>query len=257
MTRSATGKPVLPEGAVYVEGDLTDPASMLRAFAGADAVYLLTPLNPRETELGRNAISAAKSAGVQRMVLHSVHHANDAQHLPHFRSKVEMADTLKESGMEWAVIAPNSFFQNELNFRTVLTGPGIYPQILGPIGVSQVDCADVAAAAAECLVGSGHTGKTLPVVGSESHTGEDCARIWSAALGRPVRYMGDDVDAWAGMVRDVMPGWLVDDLSAMSRYFIEHGLRATEQEVNETRRLLGREPRAYESWVRETAAAWT
>src|SRR3546814_840692 len=82
MTRSAADKPSLPGGAAYVEGDLTDRASMLRAFAGADAVYLLTPLDPREAELGRNAISAAKDAGVHRMVLHSVHHANDAQHLP-------------------------------------------------------------------------------------------------------------------------------------------------------------------------------
>lgn len=256
MTRSAAGKPLLPEGASYVEGDLTDRESMSRAFASTDAVYLLTPLDPREAELGRNAIGAAKDAGVRRMVLHSVHHAKDAQHLPHFRSKVEMADTLKASGMEWTVVAPNSFYQNELNFRPVLTGPAIYPQLLGPIGVSHVDCADVAAVAAECLLGSGHTGKTVPVVGPESHSGEECARIWSAALGRPVRYMGDDVDAWAGMVRDRMPGWLVDDLSAMYGYFVEHGFRATDQEVDETRRLLGREPRAYENWVGETAAAW-
>lgn len=256
MTRSSAGKPPLPEGAEYVEGDFADRASVVRAMTGATAVYLLTPLHPEEAQLGRDAVWAAVDARVDRVVFQSVHKAEEADHIPHFRSKVEIAAELARTGLEWTIVAPNNFYQNDLNFRPMLTGPGIYPQPIGPVGVSHVDCNDIALIAMRCLLGSGHAGKTYAVVGPESHTGEENAAIWAEALGRPVHYIGDDLDAWAEQVRDVMPEWLVEDLVIMYEYFIEHGLIATAREVETCRQFLGRQPRSYESWVNEVAARW-
>jgi len=256
MTRNPAGKPPLPENAEYVEGDFADRDSVVRAMTGATAVYLLTPLHPDEAQLGRDAVWAAVDARVDRVVFQSVHQAAEADHIPHFRSKVEVAEELARTGLEWTIVAPNNFYQNDLNFRPMLTGPGIYPQPIGPVGVSHVDCNDIALIAMRCLLGSGHAGKTYPVVGPEAHTGEQNAAIWSEALGRPIQYMGDDLEPWAAQMGQVMPEWLVEDLVIMFEHFIEHGLVATAQEVEICRQFLGRQPRSYQSWVNEVAKTW-
>jgi len=256
MTRNPAGKPPLPENAEYVEGYLEDRDSVVRAMTGATAVYLLTPLHPEETQLGRDAVWAAVDARVDRVVFQSVHKAEEAAHIPHFRSKAEIAKELARTGLEWTIVAPNSFYQNDLNYRPMLTGPGIYPQPIGPLGVSHVDCNDIALIAMRCLMGSGHAGKTYPVVGPEPHAGEQNAAIWSEALGRPVEYIGDDLEPWAEQMGQIMPEWLVEDLVIMYEHFIEHGLVATAQEIETCRQFLGRQPRSYESWVTEVAKTW-
>lgn len=256
MTRDPGSKPALEDNAEYVEGELEDRDSVVRAMAGASAVYLLTPLHQEEAQLGRNAVQAAIDAQVERLVFQSVHRAADVPGVPHFRSKAQIAEALAATDLDWTVVAPNSFYQNDFRFQTALSALGVYPQPLGPVGVSHVDATDVAHAAVACLLGSGHSGKTYAVVGPDAHTGEECAEIWSRALERPVRYGGDDLDAWTAGVAEAMPAWLVEDLRSMWAYFIEHGLRATDDELAETRTLLGRDPRGYESWVAEIVEQW-
>lgn len=257
MTRNPDNKPPLPEGAAYVAGDFADSDSVLRAVTGADAVYLLTPLAPNEADLGRDAVWAIVDARVERIVLQSVHRVRDGAHIPHFRSKIEISEELKKSGVSWTIVAPNNFYQNDLNFRPMLTGPGVYPQPLGPVGVSHVDCDDIAGVAARCLVEQGHAGRTYAVVGPEPHTGEENAAIWAEALGRPIDYIGDDLDAWAAQMAEHMPDWLVEDLVIMYRHFIEHGLLASEEDLALTRQLLGRHPKSYKQWVSDVAERWT
>lgn len=256
MTRSPTGKPALPTGASYVPGDLEDRDSVIRAMADVDRVYLLTPLHPEEAQLGRDAVWAAADARVDHVVFQSVHRAAEAAQVPHFGSKVEIADELTRSGLSYSVVAPNSFFQNDMGLLEPITQYGVYPVPVGPVGVSHVDCDDIATAAVECLLGSGHEGKTYSLVGPAAHTGEQVAAIWSEALGRPVVYAGDDLDAWEQGALQMMPPWLVTDLKVMLAHFVEHGLLATDEEVAEVSKLLGRPPRTYESWVGEVAADW-
>ena len=56
-------------------GDLADAADVAAAAAGCRAIYYICP-NMIETEkdIGDNVIAAAKSAGVERLVFHSVLH---------------------------------------------------------------------------------------------------------------------------------------------------------------------------------------
>ncbi len=44
--------------------DLLDPASLEEAFAGVDTLFLLQPLESHMVEMVRNAVAAAKAAGV-------------------------------------------------------------------------------------------------------------------------------------------------------------------------------------------------
>jgi hypothetical protein len=72
-----------------------------------------------------------------------------------------------------------------------------------------------------------------------------------------VAYGGDDLDVWAEAVSSMMPEWLVEDLCVMFAHFQEHGLKASEEEVAELTRLLGRPPRSFEDFVAEIGPGWS
>lgn len=239
-----------------VRGDLGDPASLEAAFAGVDRVHLLTPLHPNETELGRNAIDAAVRAGVDRIVLHSVHRVDDAPHIPHFASKIEMLEAIRQTGIPWVAIEPNSYFQNDLLVREPIAEMQLYPLPIGQIGLSRVDVRDIADATVNALLDDGHEGLRYPIVGPETLTGEEVASVWGDALDGTVVYVGDDLDMWEEGVRGALPGWLIDDLRTMYRHFLDHGLVASEQDYATMSHILGHAPRLFPDFVAETVADW-
>lgn len=126
----------------------------------------------------------------------------------------------------------------------------------GDAGLSRVDTRDIAEAAAIALTTNGHDGQTYDVVGPEALTGRGTAESWSRVLGHPVAYGGDDTEAWERMVSSVMPPWLTFDLRLMWEHFQKNGLRAAPGDVERLMKLLGHEPRRFEDYARETAAAW-
>lgn len=245
-----------PDGASFVLADLEDPETLGPAFQGADRVHLLTPLHPEEARLGRAAIDAAREAGVERVVLHSVHHAHAAPRVPHFASKMEMLEALDASGLSWISVEPNNYFQNDHWLKVPILEQGIYPAPLGPVGLSRVDVRDIADVTVNALLDDVWDRIRCPVVGPEVLTGERVAETWSRHLGREIAYVGDDLDAWEAAARDTMPDWMVDDLRLMFEHFLEHGLVASEEDIATMSHLLGHAPRTFGEFVAETVASW-
>ena len=90
-------------GVELVAGDMSLPESLPAAFEGIDRCYLLTPLAEDEAGLGSNAVEAARRAGLERIVFQSVLRAAEAPEVPHFASKVEILDRIRETGIPWVV----------------------------------------------------------------------------------------------------------------------------------------------------------
>lgn len=245
-----------PAEASYVEGDLAEPESLGPAFDGAEKLFLLTPLHPDEAELGRAAVAAAERAGVGHVVFQSIHRVEAVPEPPHFRSKIEITGALRESGLPHTLIRPNNFHQNDLRLREAIVAHGVYSQPLGPVGVSRVDARDIAEAVVNALLEPGHEGRIYPLVGPEPVSGPRAAETWEGALDREVVYAGDDLDAWAEGVEGTLPAWLVEDLRVMYRHFQENGWVASAEELDHQREVLGREPRSFGSFARETAERW-
>jgi len=256
LIRSADKASALPGGVEAVVGDLREPASLPAAFAGADAVFLLNALSQDETAQGLAAVAAAQHAGVKRLVYLSVHKVEEGAHIPHFATKIPVEQAVKESGIGWTVLRPNNFYQNDFWFQEAIARHGLYPQPIGQGGVSRVDVRDIAELAAMALTEPGHDGRIYSVVGPDALTGDQVAETYSKYLGRPVRYAGDDLDAWAAQARNFMPDWLVHDLCIMYGHFQKTGLKATEEEIALQTRLLGHAPRKFEDFVAEIAPAW-
>lgn len=256
LTRSAEKAAALPPGAHAVIGDLLDVATIRSAFQGMDGVFLLNVVSPNESHEGLMSVCGARLARVKRVVYLSVQAADDAAYLPHFGSKVGVEAGLKASAFEWTILRPNNFYQNDVFFRDALLKYGVYPQPLGDAGVSRVDVRDIAEAASIALTEDGHAGQTYNLVGPDAWTGAKTAEVWSRALGRPVAYAGNDLDAWEKQSLQYMPDYVVFDFKLMYQFFQETGFKATPGDVERQTKLLGHPPRRFEDYVRETALAW-
>lgn len=251
------GKKPLPSGAKAVEGNLLDVNSIRQVFTGVDAVFLLNPVSQTETSEALMALSAMRTAGVKRVVYVSVHDVTAAPWLPHFGSKIGVEEALKKAGIDYTILRPNNFYQNDYWYKDVLLQHSVYPQPIGSVGLSRVDTRDIGEAAAIALTTDGHAGETYDLVGPDILTGESTARTWSEALGKSIAYGGDDLDAWESVQVNYLPHWMVYDFREMYRHFQRKGLKATPEAIARQTQLLGHAPRSFGAFARETAAAWT
>lgn len=115
---SAEGRALAAAGAEIRAGDLADAASIERAARGADAFFLVaTPFEAgveAEVRQGRLAASAAGRAGVRHLVYSSVAGADRRTGIPHFDSKAEIEQHVRQLGLASTIVAPVFFMENFL-----------------------------------------------------------------------------------------------------------------------------------------------
>ena len=256
LTRSADRAKDLPKGAEAVLGDLTDPGTYEKVFSGSDNLFLLTANGPTDLMEGLAAVNEAKRTKAKRVVHLSIHDVEKCPEAPHFASKIAIEQALKALGVPHTILRPNNFYQNDHWFKDAILQYGVYPQPIGNVGISRVDTRDIGEAAVRALTEDGHLGKTYALVGPDAVTGNSCAADFAKALGKPVAYGGDDLAAWAKSMAPYMPAWAVYDYALMYAMFQAKGLKATPAQLGETRTILGREPRTFSDFVKETTAAW-
>jgi uncharacterized protein YbjT (DUF2867 family) len=256
LTRSAEHAVRLPHGADGIVGDLTRAHTLPPAFDDVDCVILITALSATEAEEGVAGVEAAQRARVGRVVFMSVYDVDAIPDAAHFASKIEIEKHLASSGLDFATVLPNNFFQNDLAHRDALIERGLYPQPIGQVGLHRVDARDAALALVNVALDPAVRGRH-PVVGPDRLTGDGTAEVWRRCLGRPVRYAGDDLDQWAAEAAGALPPWMIEDLAVMYGAFQERGLAAPDADHVVTRRVLAQEPRRFEDFARETAALWS
>jgi uncharacterized protein YbjT (DUF2867 family) len=246
----------LPEGVEAAVGDLLDPVSVQKALDGVDKLYLLNAVTPDELTQGLIAYDLAKKSKLSHIVYHSVFRVEHFKDVPHFASKLAIESALRQFDLPFTIIRPNYFFQNDASLKDALTGGGVYPMPLGPEGISAVDIRDIAEATAAALTEDGHHGKTYNLNGPDVLSGPKIASIWSAAVGRSIRYAGHDMDAFEKQTRERAPSWSAFDIRMMFQGYLERGFVAEKGDLETLTSLLGHAPRSYEDFARETVLEW-
>jgi uncharacterized protein YbjT (DUF2867 family) len=250
-------------------GDLVDPTSLDSALTGVSAAFFTLPHDPSEVELGTNMLEATRRARVRRLVLSTAIHPDaGAPWLrdlifwgvcligPHYRSKLTVEAQVRDSDLDSVVLQPSNFYQNDELFRDEILA-GVYPWPLGRWGASRVDTRDIGRAAARALRGEISSG-VYPIVGPVPRiSGPEAATEWTAALRRDVAYAGDDLDDWEQRVGDRMADKERSDFRKTYALIQRFGVTATKKQLALTREALGGEPRNYNDYVRECAAAWS
>jgi uncharacterized protein YbjT (DUF2867 family) len=246
----------LPDGVEVAVGDLLDPVSVQNAMDGVDKLYLLNAVSPDELTQGLIAYDLAKKLKLKHIVYHSVFRVEHFKDVPHFASKLAIESALHEFDVPFTVIRPNYFFQNDVSLEDPLTKAGIYPMPLGRVGISAVDVRDIAEATAIALTSDKHHGKTYNLIGPTMLSGSKVAAIWSSLLGKEVRYVGEDMDAFEEQMRTHAPSWSAFDIRMMFQGYLERGFAAEKGDLKTLTELLGHAPRSYEEFARETALEW-
>ena len=243
-------------GVEVVVGDLLDPVSIEKALQGVDKLYLLNAVTPDELTQGLIAYDLAKKHKLSHLVYHSVFRVEHFKDVPHFASKLAIESAIREFDVPFTIIRPNYFFQNDASFKDVLTKMSVYPNPLGPIGISAVDIRDIAELTAIALTSNRHFGKTYNVNGPAVLSGPKAASIWSKVLGKEIKYAGDNLDAFEAQMSEHAPSWAAFDIRMMFQGYLERGFVAEGGDVATLTELLGHEPRTYEAFARETLRDW-
>lgn len=217
---SAAAQGLAAAGVELVQGDQARPETLAPAFAGGTAVLLGSSNDEGQAERESNVIAAAEAAGARRIVKIAALGTAPGSPISILATHAAVEARLAASALEWTSLRPGSFMQNFLRYADTIQGHGAFYGCQGEAPIALVDTRDVAAVAAGCLVQDGHAGKVYEVTGPEALTYAQAAGLLAAALGKPVTYV--DVPGEAAreaMVGMGLPGWLADDLVALSALF--------------------------------------
>jgi len=251
----------LPAGVTAVRGDLADPDSLRAALNGISTLFVLAPNVADELTQAMLTLTVAREVGVKGIVYLSVFGGDAYADVPHFASKYTVERMIEALDLPATILRPAYFIQNDLRQKDGLLKAGFYASPIGGRGVSMVDIRDIGEAAAIELNRREQATTSLgreiySLVGPDSLTGEGIAAIWSAALGRAVRYGGDDLVVMEQRTKTMLPAWHALDLRLMFGRYQTEGAAASEEDLARLTKLLGHAPRSYAAFAKDAAARW-
>jgi uncharacterized protein YbjT (DUF2867 family) len=251
----------LPSSITPVRGDLAEVDTGRAALDGVSTLFLLVPNVADELTQAMLALTAARDAGVKGIVYLSVFKGEAYADVPHFAGKHTVERMIEALDLPATILRPAYFIQNDIRLKDPLLNFGVYGMPIGARGVSMVDIRDIGEAAANELVRREQSATALPreiytLAGPDPLTGEGIASIWSEALGRAIRYGGDDLVTMEQRLKSTLAAWHALDLRLMFSRYQTDGAVATADELARLTTLLGHAPRSYRDFARGAAAQW-
>ena len=190
-----------------IEGSHGDPAVVDKAFDGADAVFWLTPPDPRAESVEaayvgftRPAAEAFKRHGVRRVVGVSALGRGTAwaARAGYVAGSLAMDDLIASTGVAYRALTNPSFMDNIARQAAAIKNQGMFfSPIDGDRKLPAVATRDIAAAASRLLLDDTWTGVAeVPLLGPEDLSFNDMAEIISEVLGKQVRFQQITFDAY-------------------------------------------------------------
>jgi uncharacterized protein YbjT (DUF2867 family) len=193
----------LPAGArervEVVEGSHGDRDVVDDAFAGADAVFWLTPPDPRAksvevafVDFTRPAAEAFQRHSVKRVVgITALGRGTPwAARAGYVTGSLAMDDLIASTGVSYRALTNPSFMDNILRQAEAIKNQGMFfSPISGDRKLPAVATHDIAAAATRLLLDGSWSGvQEVPLLGPEDLSFNDMAEIMSDMLGKAVRF---------------------------------------------------------------------
>lgn len=168
--------------------DYAAPATLEAAFQGADKLLLISSSElGQRTAQHRNAIAAAKQAGVGLIAYTSLLHA-DTSPLGLAAEHLETEALLRASGVAHVVLRNGWYTENYLASLPVALQHGVFIGSAGEGRIASAARADYAAAAAAVLGRDDQAGKVYELAGDEAYTLSELAAEIARQSGKAVVY---------------------------------------------------------------------
>jgi len=231
-----------------IAGDMSSPQTMKQVLEGVKSVYHICPnVSPEEIQIGKILIQAAKSAGVEHIVYHSVLHPQ-IESMPHHWKKMRVEELLFESGVPYTILQPAPYMQNILAYWDNIVKDGKYPVPYAEnTRLNSVDLEDVAEVAAIVLSEPGHQGAIYELCGTENLSQIELTEILSRYLVHRVEVEVVPLDEWEVNSRNKgMGDYQIKTLIKMFKYYEEFGLIGNPHILE---CLLHRPPTSYVTFI--------
>ncbi|MHA1566571.1 MAG: NAD(P)H-binding protein [Alphaproteobacteria bacterium] len=228
-----------------------DAATWAPLLRNAGAVYITYQPDlavPGAVETIRSFAKAALGAGVRRIVLLSGRGEEEAQ---------RAEQVLQDTDADWTIVRASWFAQNfSENFLrdAILTGEVALPA--GDTTEPFIDVDDIADVVVAALTDPSHIGQVYEVTGPRALTFAQAVGEIAKASGGEIRYREVTTEEYASMLSEhgVPPEFI-----SLVMYLFTTVLDGRNESLTDgIRRALGREPRDFTDYARETAAtgAW-
>jgi uncharacterized protein YbjT (DUF2867 family) len=227
--------------------DWEDPSTWAPALRGARSVYVSYYPDiaaPGAVEKVGSFAALAVERGVPRLVLLAGRGEPEAE---------QAEQAVRDSGADWTIVRSTWFAQNfseDYMLEHVLAGELALPA--GDTPEPFVDADDIAEVAVAALTDDKHIGELYELTGPRLLTFAEAAEEIGRAAGREVRYVPVCIaDHEAALAEQGVPAEAVELLTYLFATVLD-GRNA--QLADGVQRALGREPRDFGDYARQTAA---
>jgi uncharacterized protein YbjT (DUF2867 family) len=234
-------------GVEPVMGDMDAPETLDAPLAGADTLFVVSPMDPHVADREANLLAAAQRAAVTRIVkLHGAVTHHDALGDLHRRSIA----AIRDSGLDWALLSPSSVMETALAMEA--SGIAHEHAMFGSAGdgrVGLIALEDVARAGATLLCDGFERGRDYQVTGPRALTLAECAQAFTEVLGHEVAYVDMSDEAFAELL--VQQAHLTPQEAEMGVLAHMRAYRAGDAALvtDTVRELTGRDPVDVVDWI--------
>ncbi|GAA1613690.1 NAD(P)H-binding protein [Kribbella sancticallisti] len=236
----------LPAGVEQVVGDLNQPDTFVDSLDGVTGIFLLSGYD-RTEELLANAVRA----GVERITLlssSSVDSADTENAIARYHLAAESA--VRDSGLAWTFLRPNTFMSNTLRWLDQLRAGGVVRLQFPEVPISTIHPADIADVAVAALTEEGHAGSAYRLSGPVALKPAEQLAILGEAIGRsPQPYEMSRTESHDDLLAAMPPQY-----AAAIESFFGDGIVDETTVTPTVAEVTGHPPRTLQEWARENAA---
>lgn len=244
------------KGVTVRAGDFDDESGLVKAFAGAKRLLLISTdaigVPGKRAEQHARAIAAAEKAGVEHILYTSAPNPENSPLLlaPDHEETEKAIKSSKIPG--WTLLRHHWYFENLFYAVPHALKAGTWYSAAGDGKIAHMSRADFAKADAAALVNE--TGKkVLTISGSEARSTEEIAKAVSAATGKPLAVVKVPVEAIIqGMVGAGMPEPVAKVLASFDTNTAQGRVADV---TGDYQKLTGEEPQGFDDWLKSNAKA--
>jgi len=231
-------------------GDLVDASSVEDAMTDVDAVFVLSPMDPRLDEKERTVFDTAGAAGVRHIVKMSTTKPEADSPISWWRAHWRAEETLRAGDVPWTILRPNGISFFLLGHAQSVRTEGVFRTAGGDGRMALIDADDIAAATAAIFEAPDHyTNRVLDLTGPAAVSYDDVAALLSLVTGRPVAHLDIAPEEARNSLRALgVPDWEAEGIVA-NWLMTRDGSGGFDRVTDEIEAIIGRPPLELEHFL--------